>query len=70
MKHITRIIIWIVILVTPTAIWFMYTDNGRAAYKDIFSQQQKSILKPKAQQYGQRTLIPVNPPGTVNIKPR
>lgn len=71
-----RIAIWLVILATPTLIWFTISDNGKQAYSQWFNlkaEQTKNspngiILVPSpSQKRPQITLVPV--PGMHRTKP-
>lgn len=72
MIQIKRIIIWLVILISPTALWFIFTDEGSSAWKKISNVETKTELKSlpvkNNQPVGNNTiLIPASPPVT---KPR
>jgi len=76
-KNVIRLGAWIIILITPTAGWFLFTDNGRAAYQDGFVSRiikgnvskvsSKQIVPAKPLQFDQRIFKNAKP---VEIKPR
>lgn len=72
MKQVNRILIWLVILVSPTTLWFFFTDDGSNAWQQISNKQVKTELKPISFKNHKSekniiTLIPAAPPAT---KPR
>ena len=67
-----RIIIWLVILVTPTALWFAFSEDGQDAWKMIFKAETKTkpaSIKNIQTNNGKRILIPARKQST-QIKPR
>ena len=72
MKHLSRMIIWLIILLSPTMLWFYFTDDGQDAWQQFFFSLETTkhapvTIKKVRPDNNNITLVPAAPPAT---KPR